>query len=292
MKTRNIISSAGLLAATALGLSSTATAQDTYTGGIGVAVLIENFNLAGANAIGANFAFQGNPATPVVNSTTDFGLGAGVTPIFDVSNNVIGGMVVTSVDNGDGTQTVSMTVTTGNPSIPLVNAGTNTEVMTAQGPQTATDFVMDIGNGFGIPGYPADGVVTPLVADGQNLDIDLKYFRQNVDGSFIEENGCLSPSCPTDSLPFIYPNSEFWFAWGFDLAEAQAAYTVGFAATFEIGVAPCLGDLNGDLTVDGADIGLLLGDWGNGGPGDLNDSGTTDGADIGILLSAWGDTCL
>jgi hypothetical protein len=87
MKTRNIISSAGLLAATALGLGSTATAQDTYTGGIGVAVLIENFNLAGANAIGANFAFPGNPYTPVVNSTTDFGFGAGITPIIDIKSN-------------------------------------------------------------------------------------------------------------------------------------------------------------------------------------------------------------
>jgi hypothetical protein len=289
MKTRNIISSAGLLAATALGTGSTATAQDTYTGGIGVAVLIENFNLAGANAIGANFAFPGNPATPVVNSTTDFGLGPGVTPILDVNSSPIGGMIVTSVDNGDGTQTVSMTVTTGDPSIPLVNPTTDIEVMTANGPQTATDFVMDIGNGFSIPGYPQDGVECPLDADGQNLDIDLKYFRQNVDGSFIEENGCLSPTCPTDSLPFIYPNGEFWFAWGFDLAEAQAAYTVGFAATFEIGVAPCEGDLNGDGNVGGADIGLMLGGWGTSGPGDLDESGTVDGGDIGLILGLWGD---
>jgi probable HAF family extracellular repeat protein len=49
-------------------------------------------------------------------------------------------------------------------------------------------------------------------------------------------------------------------------------------------------DLNGDGTVDGADLGLLLGNWGpcDGCPADLNGDGTVDGADLGILLGAWG----
>ena len=46
-------------------------------------------------------------------------------------------------------------------------------------------------------------------------------------------------------------------------------------------------DLNGDGIVNGADIGLLLGAWGTGGPGDLNDDGQVDGADIGLMLGAW-----
>ena len=40
--------------------------------------------------------------------------------------------------------------------------------------------------------------------------------------------------------------------------------------------------------VDGADLGLLLGDWGGTGAGDLNGDGTIDGADLGLLLGAWG----
>jgi hypothetical protein len=47
-------------------------------------------------------------------------------------------------------------------------------------------------------------------------------------------------------------------------------------------------DFDADLQVDGADLGLLLGAWGQGGPTDLNGDGMTDGADLGLLLGAWG----
>jgi len=50
----------------------------------------------------------------------------------------------------------------------------------------------------------------------------------------------------------------------------------------------CVGDLNGDGVVNGADLGALLDAWGQSGPGDLNGDGVVDGADLGILLSAWG----
>jgi hypothetical protein len=48
-------------------------------------------------------------------------------------------------------------------------------------------------------------------------------------------------------------------------------------------------DLNGDGVVDGADLGLLLGEWGacQGCGGDLNGDGAVDGADLGLLLGAW-----
>jgi hypothetical protein len=47
-------------------------------------------------------------------------------------------------------------------------------------------------------------------------------------------------------------------------------------------------DLNGDGAVNGADLGLLLGNWGQGGASDLNGDGTTNGADLGLLLGSWG----
>jgi hypothetical protein len=51
---------------------------------------------------------------------------------------------------------------------------------------------------------------------------------------------------------------------------------------------PIPGDLNADGAVDGADLGLLLGEWGNAvGPADLNADGVVDGADLGILLGSW-----
>lgn len=56
------------------------------------------------------------------------------------------------------------------------------------------------------------------------------------------------------------------------------------------GTPPCAADLNDDNAVDGADLGRLLGAWGD--PtaveADLNGDGTVDGADLGSLLGAWG----
>lgn len=48
------------------------------------------------------------------------------------------------------------------------------------------------------------------------------------------------------------------------------------------------GDLNGDCQVDGADLGRLLGAWGQPDPVvDLDGDGTVSGADLGILLGNW-----
>ena len=49
----------------------------------------------------------------------------------------------------------------------------------------------------------------------------------------------------------------------------------------------CPGDFNGDGTIDGADLGLMLNYWGTAG-GDLDGDGTTGGGDLGLLLVGWG----
>jgi hypothetical protein len=56
--------------------------------------------------------------------------------------------------------------------------------------------------------------------------------------------------------------------------------------------AACTGDLDGDGTVGGSDLGTLLGQWGacSGCAGDVNRDGAVNGADIGLLLGSWG-TC-
>ncbi|MBL9147134.1 MAG: hypothetical protein JNM94_00420 [Phycisphaerae bacterium] len=51
---------------------------------------------------------------------------------------------------------------------------------------------------------------------------------------------------------------------------------------------PCLGDLDGDGSVGGSDLGTLLGQWGGAGNADFDGSGTVGGADLGTLLGAWG----
>ena len=55
---------------------------------------------------------------------------------------------------------------------------------------------------------------------------------------------------------------------------------------------PCPADIDGDGTVGGADLSLLLGNWGpcsgNGCAGDLDGNGIVSGADLTLLLGSWG----
>jgi hypothetical protein len=55
-------------------------------------------------------------------------------------------------------------------------------------------------------------------------------------------------------------------------------------------------DINGDCEVGGADLGVILSQWGTCGArnclADLNGNGSVEGSDLGLLLSAWGtDPC-
>jgi len=47
-------------------------------------------------------------------------------------------------------------------------------------------------------------------------------------------------------------------------------------------------DLNQDGLVDGADLAMLLNNWGNIGVGDINSDGGVDASDLALLLNAWG----
>ena len=53
-------------------------------------------------------------------------------------------------------------------------------------------------------------------------------------------------------------------------------------------VPPCAGDLDGNNTVNGADLAALLGNWGGSTFGDLDGDGTVTGADLAALLGRWG----
>ena len=75
---------------------------------------------------------------------------------------------------------------------------------------------------------------------------------------------------------------------------AVGSYNAANAGPFAIeitgpaGPPPCFGDINLDGIVGGADLGLLLGNWGFSGTGDLNNDGVVTGADLGLLLGVWG----
>lgn len=83
--------------------------------------------------------------------------------------------------------------------------------------------------------------------------------------------GCCG-GCPTPCGPFNYTACS---------AEASAV-SLSAAAQF---TRRHPADLNGDWSVNGADLALLLGAWGGPG-GDVNGNGITNGDDLAILLSA------
>jgi hypothetical protein len=52
----------------------------------------------------------------------------------------------------------------------------------------------------------------------------------------------------------------------------------------------CAGDLNNDRSIDGADLGSMLNQWGPCADcnADLDRDGSVGGSDIGVLLGGWG----
>ena len=70
---------------------------------------------------------------------------------------------------------------------------------------------------------------------------------------------------------------------------AASAYGMLVAPPGGCSTGGVFGDLTGDGVVTGADLGILLGNWGlTSGTSDLNDDGIVNGADLGALLGAWG----
>ncbi|MFO0839201.1 MAG: M12 family metallo-peptidase [Phycisphaerae bacterium] len=61
-------------------------------------------------------------------------------------------------------------------------------------------------------------------------------------------------------------------------------------ATLTVNTGP-QGDLNGDGSVNEADLGILLGAWQSGPGGDIDGDGNTTEADLGILLANWQLSC-
>jgi hypothetical protein len=86
--------------------------------------------------------------------------------------------------------------------------------------------------------------------------------------------------------------STVYIRWTYEVAVAAWAYSGWNIDDVEIlgTVVECVGDLNGDGMVNGADVGLMLAEWGpcRNCAADLNHDGEINGADLGLLLSSWG----
>lgn len=98
-------------------------------------------------------------------------------------------------------------------------------------------------------------------------------------------------SCAGQLVGFYTNNASFYdgSAWSL-FSFGQGCFGVGdLVATIELAAAPpCAADLDGSGGVDGADLAILLGSWGDK-TADLDGSGSVDGSDLAILLGAWGE---
>ena len=112
-------------------------------------------------------------------------------------------------------------------------------------------------------------------------------------GASVNGFGLFNQVDPTTGLPSgIF---DAWFNFGNDAAGVQnpARLLVDAFGTVEEPAPACPPDLNSDGSVNGQDLGVLLGAWGAcANPAscaaDLNADGSVNGQDLGVLLGAWG----
>jgi CxxC motif-containing protein (DUF1111 family) len=72
-------------------------------------------------------------------------------------------------------------------------------------------------------------------------------------------------------------------------AARSIAALLATSVAMPLAAGDCLGDLDGSRTIDGGDLGVLLGSWGGRSAiADLDGSGLVDGADLGLLFANWG----
>jgi hypothetical protein len=135
-----------------------------------------------------------------------------------------------------------------------------------------------------------DGDVTIETCNAANFDTRIAVFSDCSLGTTIACNDDASGCALTSSVTFpAVCGTTYKVSVG---AYSQTGVGTGTVTVTQSGTcpAPCFGELTGDNTVDAADLGVLLGAWGNaGGPADLNNNGTVGPEDLALLLGAWGD---
>lgn len=137
-----------------------------------------------------------------------------------------------------------------------------------------------------------DGTATASVCNAADFDTILAVYSGSCGdltpiGCSDDAEGCGA----TSSVSFAAECGETYFirVGGFN-EEGSGTLSISCDGTPCEKKSPCVGDLNMDGIVDGADLGILLAGWGGTGAADFNKDGDVDGADLGVLLAAWG-TC-
>lgn len=89
--------------------------------------------------------------------------------------------------------------------------------------------------------------------------------------------------------PGIADSVPFWIAFGHEVSTTEVAAAVDWIEANLID-SPCPTDLDGDGSIGGGDLAVLLAGWGGPTP-DLDGDGAVGGSDLAVLLSSWGEPC-
>lgn len=170
-----------------------------------------------------------------------------------------------------------------------------------------------------VPGGPPVPVIDPTIHLGLHAGVDIDAFEfvllkdpTSPSGSSflaiifsVNDNDPLTPDDESAGLNPRVLYASFLDGAFFDLTgtpldddiDALTAYRLPFS-TYTTPItppAPCPGDANGDRVVNGADLSVLLGQFGQPVPpgtgADFNNDGIVNGADLSVLLSNFGNVC-
>ena len=195
----------------------------------------------------------------------------------------------------------SATLITADTKVYEARHGTSPEVAAAAGIPAGENFHLTLANtkfkdnripprGFTNAAFAADGCgpVNYTYADGQYWDDTLFAIPADATQAVVTLNYQTSSR---EYMEFLRDTNttdttgqtafDLWTMFG-----KSAPVDMDTAALTLVPANPA--DLNGDGSVNGADLGIMLGGWGQPGPTDLNHDGTTDGPDLGMLLGSWG----
>jgi hypothetical protein len=89
--------------------------------------------------------------------------------------------------------------------------------------------------------------------------------------------------------PGLDASEPFWIAFGHEVSTTDVEDATEWIEANLIDPA-CPGDLDGDGTIGGGDLAVLLAGWGGEAP-DLDGDGVVGGSDLAVLLSSWGEAC-
>ncbi len=193
----------------------------------------------------------------------------GTLALSSASVNVTGGTL-----GGNGVVNGNVSNSSGN-----VNPGSSAGILTVNGTYSQGamgQFTAEVGGSDPGAGHDRLAVSSTATLAGNLTVARINGFIPNVGQEFTiltasSRIGTFDSVFSCDPINVVYTDTSVKVVYGF--------------------VSNVLGDVNGDGLVDGADLGLLLGSWGECEDvcclGDLNQDEKVDGADLGLLLGNW-----